>query len=182
MAKQKTKMRFFTIADYSEEEKWLEQEHKNGWKFVKMTIPCFFVFEECPPENAVYKLEYKEENAAEDYLQMYQDYGWDYLGSCWGWNYFRKIVVEGEDENDKEIFSDTESKITMINHILKTRMWILLVIFCVIIILNIRHSMFRKFGFVSIVGLIYLILFILYLYLLIHSGLKLRKIKKDLLK
>ena len=42
----KTKIRFFTIADYEDEELWLRRQHQNGWKLVKMTSPCFYTFEE----------------------------------------------------------------------------------------------------------------------------------------
>lgn len=49
MAKRKTKIKFFTIADYRKEEKWLEKEYESGWKLIKMIPLCFFVFEECIP-------------------------------------------------------------------------------------------------------------------------------------
>ena len=51
MGKRQTKIRFFTIADYNEEQTWLEEQHENGWKLVKVTAPCFFTFEECVPEE-----------------------------------------------------------------------------------------------------------------------------------
>ena len=38
----KTRIRFFTIADFVEEEKWLRDQHRNGWKILKMTFPCFY--------------------------------------------------------------------------------------------------------------------------------------------
>lgn len=41
MNKEKTIIRFFTIADYEEEEMWLHSQHMNGWKLVKMTPPLF---------------------------------------------------------------------------------------------------------------------------------------------
>ena len=57
MGKRQTKIRFFTIADYNEEQTWLEEQHENGWKLVKVTAPCFFTFEECVPEEVSYRLE-----------------------------------------------------------------------------------------------------------------------------
>ena len=38
MNSQKWSVRFFTVADYEEEEIWLRERHKNGWKLVK-TFP-----------------------------------------------------------------------------------------------------------------------------------------------
>ena len=34
MNNRKTAVRFFTIADYEEEEVWLHNQHKNGWKLL----------------------------------------------------------------------------------------------------------------------------------------------------
>ena len=47
----KNMIRFFTIADYEEEEIWLRSQHKSGWKLVKTVMPCFFIFEKCTPED-----------------------------------------------------------------------------------------------------------------------------------
>ena len=41
MNNKKTVIRFFTIADYEDEEIWLHNQHMSGWKLVKMIPPCF---------------------------------------------------------------------------------------------------------------------------------------------
>ncbi|MBR2577469.1 MAG: DUF2812 domain-containing protein, partial [Erysipelotrichaceae bacterium] len=51
----KTMFRFFTIADYEEEENWLREEHLNGWKMVKAIPPCAYVFEPCEKEDVIYR-------------------------------------------------------------------------------------------------------------------------------
>ena len=53
MDSKKTLIRFFTIADYEEEEIWLHNQHKNGWKLVKMILPCFYIFERCTPAEVI---------------------------------------------------------------------------------------------------------------------------------
>ena len=55
----KTMLRFYTIADFREEEIWLREEHRNGWKLTKMRPPCFFRFEKCEPEDVIYRLDFK---------------------------------------------------------------------------------------------------------------------------
>ena len=45
MNNKKTVIRFFTIADYEDEEIWLHNQHMSGWKLVKMIPPCFYIFE-----------------------------------------------------------------------------------------------------------------------------------------
>ena len=59
MNNKKTVIRFFTIADYEEEEIWLHNQHMNGWRLVKMILPCFFLFEKCTPAETAYRLDYK---------------------------------------------------------------------------------------------------------------------------
>lgn len=134
MANYKTKIRYFTIADYEEEQAWLEDQHKQGWKLKKITPPCFFTFEEVGPKEVVYQLDYKNEKVTGEYLQMFRDYGWEYSGSCMGWNYFWKAKSQVESSSELEIFSDSESKLDMVNHIFKTRMLPLVVVFCTILI------------------------------------------------
>ena len=70
----KTIVRFFTIADYEEEEIWLRQQHKGGWKLIKTVLPCFYIFESCTPEDVVYRLDYTNNTESSDYFQLFQDY------------------------------------------------------------------------------------------------------------
>jgi hypothetical protein len=84
MGKTKVKVRFFTIADYEEEEQWLRSQHQNGWKLVKMIPPCFYTFEQCQPEDVIYRLDFKDAAATGDYMQMYADFGWEYAGAFSG--------------------------------------------------------------------------------------------------
>lgn len=84
---------------------------------------------ECTPKDVVYRLDYKNSKATSDYKQMFQDYGWEYVGDCVSGLYFRKRSSEIQQENDGEIFSDVESGVDMIQHILKTHMMSLFVIF-----------------------------------------------------
>lgn len=44
---------------------------------------------------------------------MYEDYGWEYVCSCMGWNYFCKSACDISDARDKEIFSDAEDKLAI---------------------------------------------------------------------
>lgn len=178
MSKTKTVPKFFTIADYEEETIWLSKQHKNGWKLKKITFPFFYTLEECTPEEIIYQLDYKNEEVNDSYLQIYKDYGWEYCESILGWNYFRKSAKEIENDTEKEIFSDRESKVQMIENILKTRMLPLLIIFFLVIIPNLRMS--TKTGLGEVIFGIYVFLFILYMYIFIHCGFKLMRMKKNL--
>ena len=175
MRDKKTIIRFFTIADYEEEEIWLRQQHKSGWKLVKTVLPCFFIFESCTPEDVVYRLDYKNNTENNDYFQLFQDYGWEYFNRCAGWLYFRKPVSETDTEQDIEIFSDDSSRIDMVNHIVKTRILPLLVIFFSCLIPNLIRSIDTSLPFT----IVFTVMFFLYLYLFLHCGFKLRKLRKN---
>ncbi len=83
MAEIKRFTKIFTIADYEEEKKWLENQHAKGWRLIKIMMPFFYTFEKTEPENVIYQLEYKEADITDDYLKMYEDYGWEFLAHIW---------------------------------------------------------------------------------------------------
>ncbi|MCI8376384.1 MAG: DUF2812 domain-containing protein [Lachnospiraceae bacterium] len=178
MNNHRTLIRFFTISDYEEEEIWLRRQHQKGWKLVKMIVPCFYIFESCTPEDVVYRLDYKNNSENGDYFQIFQDYGWEYFARCTGWLYFRRPVSEADTEEEKEIFSDDSSRINMVNHILKTRMLPLVCVFFCCLLPQFINSMEENNPFADAVTMIFAILLLIYLYLFLHCGLKLRRLKK----
>lgn len=177
MHNRKKEVRFFTIADYEEEEAWLHDRHSQGWKLVKMTPPCFYVFEQCAPADVTYRLDYKNNTQTSDYFQMFQDYGWEYVGSCVGWLYFRKPKTQLDSECDGEIFSDPASKIQMIDHVIKTRLLPILIIFLCCILPNSVSSVETGGTLATVLTVVLTLLTLLYLYLIVYCGLKLRKLR-----
>lgn len=179
MSGRKTFIRFFTIADYEEEEVWLRKQHKNGWGLLKMIPPCFYVFEKCAPEDVVYRLDYKNNAETGGYFQLFKDYGWEYIGRCLGWLYFRKPSAEMDSEQDGEIFSDNGSKIDMISDLVKTRLLPLLVIFFCCVLPNFIRSVEISDPLAAAFTVFFAVMTLLYLYLIVHCGLKLRKLREE---
>ncbi|EHJ57676.1 hypothetical protein HMPREF9318_01770 [Streptococcus urinalis FB127-CNA-2] len=171
--------RFFTIADYDEETAFLHEQHLQGWKFKKVILPCFFIFEKSEKEDYIYQLEYVNKKQGEDYFTLYQDYGWEYCGSCVGWNYFRKPADQVHSAIDKEIFSDDSSKLKMISNISRTRLIPLVIILCSLFI-NIFIQQNRQSMVDHILFIILLLLILIYLVLIPSIWIKLRKKKKEL--
>lgn len=173
-------VRFFTIADFVEEENWLREQRKKGLKIVKFSAPCFYTFEEVEPEDYIYRLEFNNSKTEDDRKKMYQDYGWDYCNSFMGWNYFCKKASEVTKENDGELFSDKESKIAMLEKITQKRLLPLVCIFLCCIIPNMRllfsHS---RNVFDIILGGVFGVMFLVYVFLITYCGIKLKKMKKD---
>lgn len=176
----KTIVRVFTIADYEEEEAWLRKQHREGWKLMKMIPPCFYTFEACEPADVIYRLDYRNSRQTEEYMQLLKDFGWEYFAQCVGWLYFRKPADAVESEQDGELFSDNASRAELVNHVVKTRLIPLAIIFLCCVLPNfIRFSSGEYIGgFGSFFGGFFGAMFVVYVFLIVYCGTKLRKIKE----
>lgn len=125
----KKQFRWFSIFEYEKEQDYLRDMHKSGWKFVKVKGFGTYHFEKCTPQDVVYQLDYNKDGIAQkdEYLRMFDDCGWEYIQDYEGYSYFRKAVAE--DGVAEEIFCDDESRLQMMQRVLKGRMLPLLVIF-----------------------------------------------------
>ena len=174
----KTFIRFFTIADYEEEELWLREQHKKGWKMVGMTPPCFYAFESCEPGDVIYRLDFKNERHTEEYMQMTKDFGWEYFAKCVGWLYFRKPAEAAEAEGEDELFSDNASRVDMVGHIVRTRLVPIALIFLCCVIPNLVNAINGKMSsFSGVFSIVFGVMFIFYVYLILHCGIKLKAIR-----
>lgn len=113
----KMEKKTFGFAEFNEEEKWLEDQHKAGWRFVK-TNGSKFYFEKCDASEWIYQLDFKENGVKEDsYVQLFTDSGWEFVFQFRRWFYFRKRKTD--EDIDLSIFSDNSSKIDMCQRIIK---------------------------------------------------------------
>lgn len=132
--KTKKEYKYFNIFHYDKEQDYLREQHKNGWKFVRVTGLGVYHFEECEPEDVVYQLDYNREGLEHkaEYVQMFGDCGWEYIQDYAGYSYFKK-PASAMDGKEEEIFCDDESRMQMMERVFKGRMVPLLVIFfCVL--------------------------------------------------
>lgn len=174
------KARVFTISDYREEELWLRRQHQEGLRFVRVALPCFYIFEPCEPEDVVYRLDYRNGETGEDYFRMAEDFGWEYVASCVGWLYFRKPAAELEAEGGEDFFTDDAGKAEMVARIVKTRMLPLLVVFFVCLLPNWLRSLDGRYGLLeNILCGVFTGLLCLYLYIFLHCGVKLWRLRKE---
>lgn len=177
----KTEFRLFSITEWKKEEKYLSQQHKNGWEFVKVNLVGFYHFKKCTPKNVVYQLDYNPESITQkdEYIQMFQDCGWEYLQNFAGYSYFRKPASEMNGA-EEEIFCDDISRLDMMKRVFKQRMVPLLCIFFLIIIPQIFiQSQFDRTEN-RILMLIFCVMFGLYLALFIVFAIQLWKYFKSI--
>lgn len=102
------KFHWFWAWDDDKEEAWLREMAQKGWHFKSVTMPGYYHFEQGEPRNEFYRLDFFiDAKAKADYVQLFLDAGWEYLGEMGSWQYFRKTAQGNE---TPEIFSDNESK------------------------------------------------------------------------
>lgn len=137
------KYRYYSIVDYEKEQEFLTKQHQEGYRFVQYIPPLVYYFEPCVPENVIYQLDYSDVEAKDkkDYLQLFNDCGWEYIMDACGWSYFRKPA--GESKENEEIFSDVDSKIALIERVFKRRMGPTFIFFFLVIIPQTLHSIQR---------------------------------------
>ena len=128
--KTKKEFRYFSIFHHEKEQEYLQEQHRQGWKFLKVTGLGTYHFEECQPENVIYQLDYNQEGIAqsEEYIKMFEDCGWEHIQEYAGYSYFRKAAEDMEKE--EEIFSDDASRLAMMERVYKSRLLPMLVILC----------------------------------------------------
>lgn len=123
----KKEYRRFSIFQHEEEQDYLREQHKKGWKFIKVTGLGIYHFEKCEPEDVIYQLDYNNDRDKTEYIQMFDDCGWAHLQDYAGYSYFRKSA--NKMNGDEEIFCDDESRLAMMGRVYKGRLLPLLVLF-----------------------------------------------------
>jgi hypothetical protein len=89
-----------------QEETWLEDMSRKGLHLKSVALPAFYTFEKGRPEDCAYRLDFSSAYKDRDhYLQLFQDAGWEHVGSIGYWEYFRKMRRPGE---LAEIYTDKE--------------------------------------------------------------------------
>ncbi len=170
-----TTLKYFTIADWIKEQDYLQDMHKKGWKFTGVSFLFFYHFVRCEPEDVVYQLDYNAKDTANDaeYIQMFEDCGWEYITDLVGYRYFRKSAAEMN--GPEEIFCDEESRLDMLKRVAKGRLLPLLVIFFLVILPNIYIQNILKN---TILASLYFGILVLYIIIFIHYAIQYLKINK----
>ena len=178
----KKEFRMFLLTDYEAEEVYLAKRHKEGYAFEHVKSPGFYTFQKCEPEEVVYRLDFHplDKSERESYLQMYQDYGWEYVDEMNDYCYFRKAVDKMAEGESLEIFADLESKLDMVKQIFWRRMFQVLVVMLFIVVPQIYRTVTGQFtgelGFIW--SVFWSVVFVLYVYICIHCGIGFYKLRK----
>ena len=123
-----TKTKWFWPWQDEKEEAWLGEMSQHGHHLKAVRPPCVYTFERGEPVDYTYRLDYMlaDKKKLPEYLQIFQDAGWEYIGELSNWRYWRKRTAPGE---SAEIFTDRESKIKKYERLLGI-MSLFLIILC----------------------------------------------------
>lgn len=94
-------IRYFTIADYEQEEKWLNNMSKGGWNFVS-TNGLIYTFEKGIPGEYIYKIDLPSEKMTEGEIDTYykfaEECGIEVVSTFKMGRYLRKKSIDGNFE------------------------------------------------------------------------------------
>lgn len=133
MSEKIKKIRFFNVFEYDLEEEYLREMHQKGYAYLNLSMIGVYEFNKTEPEDMIYKLDYpgnfRNQQDRDDYLQMFKDSGWEYLGQKYQYTYFRRKAIDGI---ELDIFSDNETRKQNLKGIFKDRFLPVLIIFFVV--------------------------------------------------
>ncbi|MBQ9121978.1 MAG: DUF2812 domain-containing protein [Lachnospiraceae bacterium] len=168
----------FSIFQYEQEQEYLQMMHKKGWKFVYVSNSGKYQFEKCEPEDVVYQLDYNREGLENksEYVQMFEDCGWEYILDRWGYSYFRK--PKSQMNGDESIFCDDESRLEMMDRVFKGRLSPMVVILFMLIIPQLLLCSTRPA--MRPVAIFYFIMFVIYMVIFTIFAVQRNRFKKKI--
>ena len=112
------KTKWFWPWQEDQEEAWLEQMSLQGLHLKKAHILAQYDFHMGQPHSYVYRMDFRDKLKSknkDEYLSLFNEMGWEYLGEMSGWQYFRRLAQPGD---VTEIFTDPDTKIQKYNRYL----------------------------------------------------------------
>ncbi len=135
--------RWFLLDDYEQEEAWLAQMHRSGWKLDRIRWHIYW-FKPCRPEEWEYRMDFGERWTGEDYLSEYKDYGWEYIQDLNSFSYFRRPKWRtGKSAKfgfEPEIFTDDVQRLKTAEKVMRWRLVPLLILLLLSIAVLIREG------------------------------------------
>lgn len=108
--------RFWTIAEYEQEEQWINEMARDGWALTAVGF-CRYIFRRTRPGEFIYKLDMVErttqDEVKENYFNFLTECGIRVVGEYKDWIYLQKRAAEGP----FDMKNDTYAKLRRVNKI-----------------------------------------------------------------
>ncbi len=178
MQKKKIMKMFFAWQD-EKEQAWLEQMAAHGWILDEIGF-FLYTFRKEMPQQMHYRLDYQEmkQSDLQEYLGLFDDAGWKYLGRLTNWFYFASNGPE-----TREIYTDTHSKIEKYKRILRT---LFITSFPSIYYVVFYSSLFEQSNSCSYCGILEVLRFVIFflwlvmMFNIVRIWIKIQKLEKKI--
>jgi hypothetical protein len=155
-----------------EEEAWLRKMAQQGWHLSSF-FPTIYTFARGEPRDDIYRLDYINLKKADfdEYLQLFLDAGWEFVGGMSGWQYFRKPFEAGD---VPEIHTDAPSKIQKYRRLLGY-----LIMFLPIWVVILPRSFRLPYSIVfCLPGLLLTLFMLVWTYAIVRISIRIRQLKQ----
>ncbi|MBT3274359.1 MAG: DUF2812 domain-containing protein [Spirochaetales bacterium] len=173
--------KFFFVWGEEKEEAFLEEMASQGQRLVHVGFGKY-VFEPDNPRQMVYKFDFRSFDKIDEkeYLQLYEDAGWNFVSKFGGWSYFCR--EKSDDDIDLSLFNDNASRRQKYKRILIVLALTGFPLYYQILIFFplLDSSEAPEFGFYYFLKIIVTVLAGLHLFALVRIALKYRALQKEI--
>lgn len=108
--------RYYNIAEYEQEEQWINEMAKEGWQLTAIGL-CRYIFRRGTPGEYIYKLDVVERTASDEVKESYFNFltecGIRVVGEFKDWIYLQKKAADGP----FDMKDDTYAKLRTVNKV-----------------------------------------------------------------
>lgn len=108
--------RYYNIAEYEQEEQWINEMAKEGWQLTAIGL-CRYIFRRGTPGEYIYKLDVVERTASDEVKESYFNFltecGIRVVGEFKDWIYLQKRAADGP----FDMKDDTYAKLRTVNKV-----------------------------------------------------------------
>ncbi|MDD9268156.1 DUF2812 domain-containing protein [Paenibacillus sp. GCM10023248] len=137
MRKHQYRNRFSFVWNYEKDESWLTGLSAQGLHLDKPGV-IRNRFESNPELRYVYRMDYQKivgQEQVNEYVALFEDSGWEHVGTIMGWHYFRKPYREG---GTYDIYTDRLSVRQLLQRV-QTTLGILAIANVPLLIMNLKN-------------------------------------------
>lgn len=141
--------RYYNIAEYEQEEQWINEMAKEGWQLTAIGW-CRYIFRRGTPGEYIYKLDVVERTASDEVKESYFNFltecGIRVVGEFKDWIYLQKKAADGP----FDMKDDTYAKLRTVNKVysfaVRTLCKLLKIFAAVVIICSIGNALCADFA------------------------------------
>ncbi len=141
--------RYYNIAEYEQEEQWINEMAKEGWQLTAIGW-CRYIFRRGTPGEYIYKLDVVERTASDEVKESYFNFltecGIRVVGEFKDWIYLQKKAADGP----FDMKDDTYAKLRTVNKVysfaVRTLCKLLKIFAAVVIICSIGNALCSDFA------------------------------------